>query len=145
MNVLLSKPECCTLFLYERLFICTFQLYLTSICSNCTAVLCVPQLIAVYEEQEAQQSPGTRSILNGQTSPEPYDSELACFQPIKGGEIEVNSSALKSSMYPREKMSTVCKKGGNISVLELWSNISTSELIVSKIIDCHQERWYYMP
>ncbi|XP_051762885.1 partitioning defective 3 homolog B isoform X3 [Ctenopharyngodon idella] len=63
------------------------------------------QLIAVYEEQEAQQrgamSPGngtrTSSSLTGQSSPEPYDSELACFQPIKGGEIEVNSSALKSS------------------------------------------------
>ncbi|XDV30785.1 hypothetical protein PO909_033629 [Leuciscus waleckii] len=61
-------------------------------------------LIAVYEEQEAQQrgamSPGngtrTSSSLTGQSSPEPYDSELACFQPIKGGEIEVNSSALKS-------------------------------------------------
>lgn len=48
-------------------------------------------------------SPGngtrTSSSLTGQSSPEPYDSELACFQPIKGGEIEVNSSALKSSMY----------------------------------------------
>lgn len=130
MNFLLLKPECCTLFLYAHLFICTFQLYLTCICCNCTTVLCVPQLIAVYEEQEAQQrgamSPGngtgTRSSLNGQSSPEPYDSELACFQPIKGGEIEVNSSALKSSMYPREKMSTVCKKGiGNISVLEKQS------------------------
>ncbi|XP_052421014.1 partitioning defective 3 homolog B isoform X4 [Carassius gibelio] len=63
------------------------------------------KLIAVYEEQEAQQrgamSPGngtgTRSSQNGQSSPEPYDSELACFQPIKGGEIEVNSTALKSS------------------------------------------------
>ncbi|XP_016138089.1 partitioning defective 3 homolog B, partial [Sinocyclocheilus grahami] len=63
------------------------------------------KLIAVYEEHEAQQrgamSPGigtgTRSSLNGQSSPEPYESELTCFQPIKGGEIEVNSSALKSS------------------------------------------------
>lgn len=63
------------------------------------------KLIAVYEEQEAQQrgamSPGNgsgaRSSLTGQSSPEPYDSELACFQPIKGGEIEVTSSALKSS------------------------------------------------
>ncbi|XP_016385186.1 partitioning defective 3 homolog B-like isoform X2 [Sinocyclocheilus rhinocerous] len=63
------------------------------------------KLIAIYEEQEAQQrgamSPGigtgTRSSLNGQSSPEPYHSELTCFQPIKGGEIEVNSSALKSS------------------------------------------------
>ncbi|XP_052003879.1 partitioning defective 3 homolog B-like isoform X1 [Xyrauchen texanus] len=65
------------------------------------------KLIAVYEEQEAQQrgavSPGngtgtgTGSSITGQSSPEPYDSELSCFQPIRGGEIEVNSSALKSS------------------------------------------------
>ncbi|XP_051998975.1 partitioning defective 3 homolog B isoform X1 [Xyrauchen texanus] len=63
------------------------------------------KLIAVYEEKEAQHrgtmSPGnvtgTGSSLTGQSSPEPYDSELACFQPIKGGEIEVNSSVLKSS------------------------------------------------
>ncbi|KAL7881948.1 hypothetical protein AOLI_G00087970 [Acnodon oligacanthus] len=71
------------------------------------------KLIAVYEEQEAQQrgtvSPGGSSAgasnvytngsggRTGHPSPEPYDSELACFQPITGGEIEVNSSALKSS------------------------------------------------
>ncbi|XP_036424493.1 partitioning defective 3 homolog B isoform X3 [Colossoma macropomum] len=71
------------------------------------------KLIAVYEEQEAQQrgavSPGGSSAGasnvhtngsgggTGRPSPEPYDSELACFQPITGGEIEVNSSALKSS------------------------------------------------
>ncbi|XP_066542031.1 partitioning defective 3 homolog B [Hoplias malabaricus] len=69
------------------------------------------KLIAVYEEQEAQQrgaaSPGGSSTGasnihasgsgTGRPSPEPYDSELACFQPIRGGEIEVNSSVLKSS------------------------------------------------
>ncbi|XP_053352414.1 partitioning defective 3 homolog B isoform X2 [Clarias gariepinus] len=70
------------------------------------------KLIAVYEEQEARQrgatSPGNSSIgainINtngggapGQPSPEPYDAELVCFQPIRGGEIEVNSSALKAS------------------------------------------------
>ncbi|XP_047671062.1 partitioning defective 3 homolog B isoform X3 [Tachysurus fulvidraco] len=70
------------------------------------------KLIAVYEEQEAQQrgatSPGNSSheVTNintnsggapRQPSPEPYDSELVCFQPIRGGEIEVNSSALKTS------------------------------------------------
>ncbi|XP_072541759.1 partitioning defective 3 homolog B isoform X3 [Salminus brasiliensis] len=71
------------------------------------------KLIAVYEEQEAQQrgaaSPGGSSAVasnahansggggTGRPSPEPYDSELACFQPIRGGEIEVNSSVLKSS------------------------------------------------
>ncbi|KAI5628054.1 partitioning defective 3-like B isoform X1, partial [Silurus asotus] len=70
------------------------------------------KLIAVYEEQEARQrgttSPGNSSIgvvhvgtnggvSPGQPSPEPYDAELVCFQPIRGGEIEVNSSALKAS------------------------------------------------
>ncbi|KAI1885009.1 hypothetical protein AGOR_G00215770 [Albula goreensis] len=58
------------------------------------------QLIAVYEEQEVQQresvSPGGSST-SGLPSPEPYDSELSVFQPIRGGEIEVNSSALKSN------------------------------------------------
>ncbi|KAG7467373.1 hypothetical protein MATL_G00152610 [Megalops atlanticus] len=58
------------------------------------------KLIAVYEEQEAQQratvSPGGSSVT-GRPSPDPYDSELSVFQPIRGGEIEVNSSALKSN------------------------------------------------
>ncbi|XP_054642837.1 partitioning defective 3 homolog B isoform X2 [Dunckerocampus dactyliophorus] len=52
------------------------------------------KLMAVYEEQEAQ-----RDAAN--TSPAPssdrYQSELSVFQPITGGEIEVNSSALKSN------------------------------------------------
>ncbi|KAI7808963.1 putative partitioning defective 3-like protein B [Triplophysa rosa] len=64
----------------------------------------IQKLIAVYEEQEAQQrsaaSPGNGP---GSCSPEPYDSELACFQPIKGGEIEVNSSALKSIQMNAER------------------------------------------
>ncbi|XP_030641799.1 partitioning defective 3 homolog B [Chanos chanos] len=62
------------------------------------------KLIAVYEEQEAQQrnavSPGTSSLTastTGHPSPEPYHSELTIFQPIRGGEIEVNSSVLKSN------------------------------------------------
>ncbi|KAG5283041.1 hypothetical protein AALO_G00037610 [Alosa alosa] len=61
------------------------------------------KLIAVYEEQEAQQrgavSPAGVAGGNepGRPSPEPYDSELSIFQPIRGGEIEVNSSALKSN------------------------------------------------
>ncbi|KAG7463990.1 hypothetical protein MATL_G00182470 [Megalops atlanticus] len=58
------------------------------------------KLVAVYEEQEAQQratvSPGGGSAT-GRPSPDPYDSELSIFQPIRGGEIEVNSSALKSN------------------------------------------------
>lgn len=53
--------------------------------------------MAVYEEQEAQQ----RGVANSSLTPSPdlYQSELSVFQPIAGGEIEVNSSALKSSEY----------------------------------------------
>lgn len=53
--------------------------------------------MAVYEEQEAQQRGVATSSLT--PSPDLYQSELSAFQPIAGGEIEVNSSALKSSEY----------------------------------------------
>lgn len=60
-----------------------------------TRVCALFQLMAVYEEQEAQQ----RGLANSSLTPSPdlYQSELSAFQPIAGGEIEVNSSALKSS------------------------------------------------
>lgn len=53
------------------------------------------KLMAVYEEQEAQQ----RGVANTSLTPSPdlYQSELSVFQPIAGGEIEVTSSALKSN------------------------------------------------
>ncbi|XP_061782573.1 partitioning defective 3 homolog B isoform X1 [Nerophis lumbriciformis] len=53
------------------------------------------KLMAVYEEQEAQE----RDAANTSPAPTPdrYQSELSVFQPIAGGEIEVNSSALKSN------------------------------------------------
>ncbi|XP_078117662.1 partitioning defective 3 homolog B-like isoform X8 [Sander vitreus] len=53
------------------------------------------KLMAVYEEQEAQQ----RGVASTRLAPSPdlYQSELSVFQPIAGGEIEVNSSALKSN------------------------------------------------
>ncbi|XP_049450233.1 partitioning defective 3 homolog B-like isoform X2 [Epinephelus fuscoguttatus] len=53
------------------------------------------KLMAVYEEQEAQQ----RGVANTSLAPSPdlCQSELSVFQPIVGGEIEVNSSALKSN------------------------------------------------
>ncbi|XP_068184766.1 partitioning defective 3 homolog B isoform X2 [Antennarius striatus] len=53
------------------------------------------KLMAVYEEQEAQQ----RGVANTSQTPSPdlYQSELSVFQPITGGEIEVTSSALKSN------------------------------------------------
>lgn len=51
--------------------------------------------MAVYEEQEAQQ----RGTANTSLAPSPdlYQSEISIFQPVTGGEIEVTSSALKSS------------------------------------------------
>ncbi|XP_056436546.1 partitioning defective 3 homolog B [Gadus chalcogrammus] len=53
------------------------------------------KLMAVYEEKEAQQ----RGVAGTSPAPSPdlYQSELSVFQPIRGGEIEVNSTALKSS------------------------------------------------
>ncbi|KAM4609166.1 LOW QUALITY PROTEIN: partitioning defective 3 homolog B-like [Polymixia lowei] len=53
------------------------------------------KLMAVYEEQEAQQ----RGVARTSPAPSPdlYQTELSVFQPISGGEIEVNSSALKSN------------------------------------------------
>ncbi|XP_068429061.1 partitioning defective 3 homolog B isoform X2 [Clinocottus analis] len=53
------------------------------------------KLMAVYEEQEAQQ----RGVANSRLAPSPdlYQAELSVFQPVAGGEIEVNSSALKSN------------------------------------------------
>ncbi|XP_037831918.1 partitioning defective 3 homolog B isoform X2 [Kryptolebias marmoratus] len=53
------------------------------------------KLMAVYEEQEAQQ----RSVVDSSLTPSPdlHQAELSVFQPITGGEIEVNSSALKSN------------------------------------------------
>eukprot|EP00064_Thunnus_orientalis_P017162 superscaffoldBa00003569_g17242 len=55
----------------------------------------IHKLMAVYEEQEAQQ----RGAANASLAPSPdlYQSELSVFQPITGGEIEVTSSALKSN------------------------------------------------
>uniref|UniRef100_UPI003AAD4151 partitioning defective 3 homolog B-like n=1 Tax=Centroberyx gerrardi TaxID=166262 RepID=UPI003AAD4151 len=53
------------------------------------------KLMAVYEEQEAQQR--GRVSTSPAPSPDVYQSELSVFQPIRGGEIEVNSSALKSN------------------------------------------------
>ncbi|XP_052348673.1 partitioning defective 3 homolog B-like isoform X2 [Oncorhynchus keta] len=57
------------------------------------------KLMAVYEEQEAQRrgAVSPRAGATGRTSQDPYDAEVSVFQPIRGGEIEVNSSALKSN------------------------------------------------
>lgn len=65
---------------------------------TCNPSFSLPQqLMAVYEEKEAQQ----RGVAGTSPAPSPdlYQSELSVFQPIRGGEIEVNSTALKSSEY----------------------------------------------
>ncbi|XP_015215079.2 partitioning defective 3 homolog B isoform X2 [Lepisosteus oculatus] len=59
------------------------------------------KLIALYEEQEAQREAESPHVsVSGRPSPDPYENELAAqlsvFQPVSG-EIEVNSSALKSN------------------------------------------------
>ncbi|RXM28561.1 Partitioning defective 3-like B [Acipenser ruthenus] len=59
------------------------------------------KLIAYYEEQETPQSEGLNGSLTGRRSPPDHfengvSAQLAVFQPVSG-EIEVNSSALKSS------------------------------------------------
>lgn len=53
--------------------------------------------MAVYEEQEAQQRGVADTSLT--SNPDLHQAELSVFQPITGGEIEVNSSALKSSKF----------------------------------------------
>ncbi|KAM4731548.1 partitioning defective 3 homolog B-like isoform 4-T4 [Anableps anableps] len=55
----------------------------------------IQKLMAVYEEQEAQQ----RGVADASLTPSPdlHQAEHSVFQPITGGEIEVNSSALKSN------------------------------------------------
>ncbi|KAL0985650.1 hypothetical protein UPYG_G00159990 [Umbra pygmaea] len=58
------------------------------------------KLMAVYEEQEAQRRETESPVgPGGAVSPnqDPYESELSVFQPIRAGEIEVNSSTLKSN------------------------------------------------
>ncbi|XP_036065454.1 partitioning defective 3 homolog B isoform X2 [Oryzias melastigma] len=52
------------------------------------------KLMAVYEEQEAQQTAVANSRLT--PSPDLHQAELSVFHSAAGGEIEVNSSALKS-------------------------------------------------
>ncbi|XP_041119209.1 partitioning defective 3 homolog B-like [Polyodon spathula] len=59
------------------------------------------KLIAYYEDHETQQREGLNGTLTGRRSPPDHfengvSAQLAVFQPISG-EIEVNSSALKSS------------------------------------------------
>ncbi|XP_057708034.1 partitioning defective 3 homolog B-like isoform X2 [Corythoichthys intestinalis] len=53
------------------------------------------KLMAVYEEQEAQERDAANT--SPASSHDRYQAELSVFQPITGGEIEVNSSALKSN------------------------------------------------
>ncbi|XP_051558117.1 par-3 family cell polarity regulator beta a isoform X1 [Myxocyprinus asiaticus] len=58
------------------------------------------KLVAVYEETELQQrasvSPGG-SLTSYRSSPDPSEPELNVLQPYAGSEIEVTSSALKST------------------------------------------------
>ncbi|PWA31239.1 hypothetical protein CCH79_00002970 [Gambusia affinis] len=85
------------------------------------------KLMAVYEEQEAQQRGVADTSLT--SNPDLHQAELSVFQPITGGEIEVNSSALKSmltflsfSLFPSKphQQHKRQREASHISLLEFW-------------------------
>ncbi|CAB1449271.1 unnamed protein product, partial [Pleuronectes platessa] len=82
------------------------------------------KLMAVYEEQEAQQ----RGVANTSLAPSPelYQTELSAFQPIAGGEIEVNSSVLKSNTPLLVRSSS--ESALSPQVTETSHNADTSEM-----------------
>nr|XP_046260850.1 partitioning defective 3 homolog B isoform X2 [Scatophagus argus] len=92
------------------------------------------KLMAVYEEQEAQQ----RGVANTSLTPSPdlYQSELSVFQPITGGEIEVNSSALKSNTPLLVRSSSDSALGPQLTETEPSSvNEDTSMMAASPAVE----------
>ncbi|XP_029385907.1 partitioning defective 3 homolog B-like isoform X3 [Echeneis naucrates] len=91
------------------------------------------KLMAVYEEQEAQQ----RGVANTSLAPSPelYQSELSVFQPIAGGEIEVNSSALKSNTPLLVRSSSDSALGPQLTETEPPLNEDTTEMAVSPAVE----------
>ncbi|GLD59104.1 partitioning defective 3 homolog B-like protein [Lates japonicus] len=91
------------------------------------------KLMAVYEEQEAQQ----RGVANTSLSPSPdlYQSELSVFQPITGGEIEVNSSALKSNTPLLVRSSSDSALSPQLTETEPSLNEDTSEMAAGPAVE----------
>ncbi|XP_056244821.1 partitioning defective 3 homolog B isoform X5 [Seriola aureovittata] len=91
------------------------------------------KLMAVYEEQEAQQ----RGVANTSLAPSPdlYQSELSVFQPIAGGEIEVNSSALKSNTPLLVRSSSDSALGPQLTETEASLNEDTTEMAAGPAVE----------
>ncbi|XP_019125140.2 partitioning defective 3 homolog B isoform X3 [Larimichthys crocea] len=91
------------------------------------------KLMAVYEEQEAQQ----RGVANTSLAPSPdlYQSELSAFQPITGGEIEVNSSALKSNTPLLVRSSSDSALGPQPTEIEPSLNEDTAVMAASPTVE----------
>ncbi|XP_042281771.1 partitioning defective 3 homolog B isoform X2 [Thunnus maccoyii] len=91
------------------------------------------KLMAVYEEQEAQQ----RGAANASLAPSPdlYQSELSVFQPITGGEIEVTSSALKSNTPLLVRSSSDSALGPQPSETEPSLNEDTTMMAASPAVE----------
>ncbi|XP_019737980.1 partitioning defective 3 homolog B isoform X2 [Hippocampus comes] len=99
------------------------------------------KLMAVYEEQEAQE----RDAAN--TSPSPshdrYQAELSVFQPITGGEIEVNSSALKSNTPLLVRSSSDSALGTQSAELESSRQEDASVMAVSPAVARPQVKYVF--
>ncbi|XP_076602552.1 partitioning defective 3 homolog B-like isoform X1 [Chaetodon auriga] len=91
------------------------------------------KLMAVYEEQEAQQRGVANTSLT--PSPDPYQSELSVFQPIAGGEIEVNSSALKSNTPLMVRSSSDSALGPQSTETEPSLNEDATAMAASPAVD----------
>uniref|UniRef100_A0A3B4YMR6 Par-3 family cell polarity regulator beta n=1 Tax=Seriola lalandi dorsalis TaxID=1841481 RepID=A0A3B4YMR6_SERLL len=93
----------------------------------------IHKLMAVYEEQEAQQ----RGVANTSLAPSPdlYQSELSVFQPIAGGEIEVNSSALKSNTPLLVRSSSDSALGPQLTETEASLNEDTTEMAAGPAVE----------
>ncbi|XP_019945636.2 partitioning defective 3 homolog B isoform X1 [Paralichthys olivaceus] len=91
------------------------------------------KLMAVYEEQEAQQ----RGVANTSLAPSPelYQSELSAFQPIAGGEIEVNSSVLKSNTPLLVRSSSESALSPQLTETEPSLNEDSSEMAAGPAVE----------
>ncbi|KAM7380782.1 hypothetical protein PAMP_004055 [Pampus punctatissimus] len=91
------------------------------------------KLMAVYEEQEAQQRGAANTSLA--PSPDLYQSELSVFQPITGGEIEVTSSALKSNTPLLVRSSSDSALGPQPSETESSLNEDTTVMAAGSTVE----------
>lgn len=116
ISFVLASALSCSIRLKHSLHGVWHAVILPSVCVS------VPlQLIAVFEEHEVQQraavSPGGSVASGRSSSPDRPDPEIIDLMPASGSEIEVTSSALKSSTYP-----TSLKSPTNRSTLTLPSH-----------------------